>query len=40
MNKNKCCCGKTRDRNGYCDGSHKRSKQLFEMNSLPFPYWL
>ena len=40
MEKNKCGCGKSRDRNGYCDGSHKTSKQLFEMNSLPFPYWL
>ena len=39
MEKNKCQCGKTKDRNGYCDGSHRKN-QLFEMNSLPFPYWL
>ena len=40
LERNKCGCGKTKDRNGFCDGSHKKTKQLFEMNNLPFPHWL
>jgi len=39
LERNKCGCGKTKDRNGFCDGSHKKTKQLFEMNNLPFPHW-
>lgn len=38
LEKNKCQCGKSKDRNGYCDGSHKKTKQIFDMNNLPFPY--
>ena len=34
----KCQCGQSKDPNGYCDGSHKKKKHLFDMNSLPFPY--
>lgn len=34
----KCQCGQSKDPNGYCDGSHKKKKHLFDMNNLPFPY--
>lgn len=38
MERIKCQCGKTKDRGGYCDGSHNRPKHIFDMNNLPFPY--
>lgn len=34
-----CQCGKSKDKDGNCDGSHKKKKQLFEMNSLPFSFF-
>lgn len=36
--KSKCQCGRSRSRDGYCDGSHKTTKHLFDFNDLPFPY--
>ncbi len=37
MERKKCQCGSTKDKNGYCDGSHTKH-HLFDMNNLPFPY--
>ena len=37
MERKKCQCGNTKDKNGYCDGSHTKH-HLFDMNNLPFPY--
>jgi len=34
----KCQCGNSEDKDGYCDGSHQKKQQLFEMNNLPFPF--